>query len=417
VPGSSPSRADVDVAVVGAGPAGAAAALAVLRARPGTRVALLDRAAVPRDKACGDGVAPHALDVLARLGVTGLVDDLVPVRRLGVGFPDGAGAAGAMRRAAYVVPRTVLDARLVQAAVDRGAILERRRVRTLQAREGLQVLDGDLAASVVIGADGAHSRVAAALDEARHGARRPPRARAVRFRPRTRRTTAVALRGYAPVSSARAGEQIIALASDADWPAYAWSFPIGDGRANVGYGELLPADGPGPSKARMLDRLDALLPGAAAGGSGWRGHHLPLSTGRRRQPDGPVLLAGDALGLVNPLTGEGIHAAVLSGALAGLAAVSAGPGGAGRSYRLALRATFGRHHRHVGVLARLPTPRVVAAGLRAADAAPRVFDDLVELGLADGAITTDVLLGTLRALLPPAPRLPARTGPPLLRPP
>lgn len=56
-----------DVAVVGAGPAGAAAALGALHAEPGLRVALLDRAAFPRDKACGDGVAPHVLDRLAGL--------------------------------------------------------------------------------------------------------------------------------------------------------------------------------------------------------------------------------------------------------------------------------------------------------------------------------------------------------------
>ncbi|MGB8650311.1 MAG: FAD-dependent oxidoreductase, partial [Mycobacteriales bacterium] len=54
-----------DVAVVGAGPAGAAAALSALRTRPGARVLLLDRAGFPRDKACGDGIAPHALDELA----------------------------------------------------------------------------------------------------------------------------------------------------------------------------------------------------------------------------------------------------------------------------------------------------------------------------------------------------------------
>lgn len=58
-----------DGAIVGAGPAGSAAALAA--ARLGARVLLLDRAAFPRDKACGDGIAPQALRVAAGLGVTG----------------------------------------------------------------------------------------------------------------------------------------------------------------------------------------------------------------------------------------------------------------------------------------------------------------------------------------------------------
>ncbi|MGC3004654.1 NAD(P)/FAD-dependent oxidoreductase, partial [Streptomyces sp. G35A] len=71
----APASAQWDLAVIGAGPAGAAAALGALRADASLRVALLDRADFPRDKACGDGVAPHVLDLLAEAGVTGLVDD------------------------------------------------------------------------------------------------------------------------------------------------------------------------------------------------------------------------------------------------------------------------------------------------------------------------------------------------------
>jgi geranylgeranyl reductase family protein len=388
---------------VGAGPAGSAAAIAALRAWPGARVALLDRAAFPRDKPCGDGVAPHVLDVLARLGVHGLLDDLVPVSRLRMGFPGGAGADRVMARPAYVVPREVLDARLAGAAVGLGAELVRRRVRSVQpgagARGGVAVRaqDGDLTADVVIGADGPHSVVRSALTPGATGRRAPGR-RAAR-----RRTVAVALRGYAPAGADRRHEQVIVFDPGAAWPAYAWSFPIGDGRANVGYGELLDRDGHGPAKARMLQRLEELLPGATEGGTAWRGHHLPLSTGRFRQPDGPVLLAGDALALVNPLTGEGIRAAVLSGALAGLAASRAArrgrPDAAGRAHRLALRAGFGRHHAQVGALARLPLQRqVVAAGLRAAATDQRVFDDVVELGLAEGGLTPGMVAGALRHL-------------------
>ena len=74
-----------DLVVVGAGPAGTAAALGALTARPGLRVLLLDRADFPRDKACGDGIAPHVLDVLEQVGVTGLRDDQAPVSTAGAG--------------------------------------------------------------------------------------------------------------------------------------------------------------------------------------------------------------------------------------------------------------------------------------------------------------------------------------------
>jgi hypothetical protein len=67
-----------DIVVIGAGTAGAATALGALSVRPGLRVLLLDRAAFPRDKACGDGIAPHVLDVLASVGVMGLLDDWTP---------------------------------------------------------------------------------------------------------------------------------------------------------------------------------------------------------------------------------------------------------------------------------------------------------------------------------------------------
>jgi flavin-dependent dehydrogenase len=110
-----------------------------------------------------------------------------------------------------------------------------------------------------------------------------------------------------------------------------------------------------------------------------------------------VLLAGDALSLVNPITGEGIHTAVLTGALAGIAAARTAregdPAGidAGRAYRLGLRGAFGRHTRDVNLLSRLARPRAVAAGVRGARGRQRVFDDLVEMGLADGPLTPRVL--------------------------
>ena len=90
-------------------------------------------------------------------------------------------------------------------------------------------------------------------------------------------------------------------------------------RANVGFGMLrssLPARTE-PGRAVLQDTLAELLPQQPADAPSLRAHHLPLSTLRPRQPDGRVLLVGDAASLINPLTGEGIYYAVLSGRLAG----------------------------------------------------------------------------------------------------
>jgi geranylgeranyl reductase family protein len=370
-----------DVAVVGAGPAGTAAAMSALRTRPDARVLLLDRADFPRDKSCGDGIAPQALDELARVGAAEVLADRVPVRRLRIVSPGGVEVATTLARPDFVVPREVFDARLVQAAVRRGAVLERRTVRRVEVRTDGVVLDGEVHARVVVGADGANGVVRRQV-----GAPKQPD-----------RAMAVAVRGYAAAPPGEPEQRIVMTAQD--WPAYAWSFAIGDGTANVGFGMLLPglraAERGG--RAELHGRLTELLPGVEA--ERLVSHHLPLSTVRPPLQPGPVLLAGDALSLINPLTGEGIFYALLSGRLAGAAAVA--PGDAGATYAAALRVELGRHLRHTTLLARLTArPALVDAGVAAAARSPRAMDALVELGLGRGLITPALAGGLARQLLP-----------------
>ncbi|MGB7450415.1 MAG: NAD(P)-binding protein, partial [Ornithinimicrobium sp.] len=109
-----------DLVVVGAGPAGSTAAVSALRARPGCRVLLLDRADFPRDKACGDGIAPHVFDVWSRLGEPLHFPDHPPVWSLGLDS-GRVRVDRTMARPARVVPRRTFDAALVDAAVRRGA--------------------------------------------------------------------------------------------------------------------------------------------------------------------------------------------------------------------------------------------------------------------------------------------------------
>jgi flavin-dependent dehydrogenase len=279
-----------------------------------------------------------------------------------------------------VVPRAVLDARLVAAAQAAGAeLLCGTGVRRLEQRDGLVVADGELAARVVVGADGANSTVRRQL-----GAPANPD-----------RALAIAVRGYAAAPPGPP-EQLIAWVAEG-WPAYVWSFPTGTGIANVGYG-LLRSRFHG-DRAELHRRLRELLPEADPDPASLRAHHLPFSSFRPPPGRGQVLLAGDAASLVNPLSGEGIYYALASGRLAARAALTA-PREPVAAYRRLLAKAFGRHLRHSAVLARaIHAPALAEAGLGAAAASPALFDTLVELGLGQARITPRLLAALPAGLL------------------
>ena len=375
-----------DLVIVGAGPAGASAALAALHAQPSLKVLLLDRADFPRDKSCGDGIAPHVFSSLARIGVTGIEQGWTPLTRLELARGEES-VAREMARPVHVIPREVFDARLVERAVDRGAVLRRHRVHDVAIGADRVVLDGSIEAPVVVAADGAHSVLRGVLGLS--SGRR-----------------ALAIRGYGPTPADRRGTQVIRY-GDRRQPAYAWSFDRGDGLSNIGYGELLPAPGEGepPSRALLLEQLEELLPGTVESGEHWRGHHLPLSGFRWDQPDGRVLLTGDAAGLINPMTGEGIYYAIATGIAAGrtaartVASATHDGAAAGALHRQAVRQLLGRHLKHTWVASRLAEHAVIVdGGIRVARRDRRVFDEMVELGLGDGRISGRLVGGLVAGL-------------------
>jgi flavin-dependent dehydrogenase len=233
----------------------------------------------------------------------------------------------------------------------------------------------------VVGADGANSVVRRLL-----GLRSSPDGH-----------TAIALRGYAPDPDGAHPEQLIGWVADG-WPAYVWSFPTGTGMVNVGYGLLRSRLEGG--RAELERRLRVLLPGADPEPASLRAHHLPLSSRRPSPGRGRVLLAGDAASMINPLSGEGIYYALLSGRLAARAALLA-PDRPGAAYRDLLRAALGRHFRHAAVLARaVRSQRLACAALGAAGSSPARFQYLVELGLGQVRISPRILTpGRLASLL------------------
>jgi len=81
---------EVDVVIIGAGPAGSSAAAHVKRLQPDARVVVLDKAEFPRDKPCGDGLGPHAVSEIVSLGAAGIFAGRVPVSKVRLVGPHGA---------------------------------------------------------------------------------------------------------------------------------------------------------------------------------------------------------------------------------------------------------------------------------------------------------------------------------------
>lgn len=357
-----------DVIVVGAGPAGASAAIGALRREPRAKVLLLDRAPLGRDKVCGDGIAPHAVAELGSLGVTAVApaEGVASVRLVS---PGGASGGAVTDSPGYVVPRATFDERLARAALSAGAEFAVEKVATVQQDAGGVSVNGHRA-TVVIGADGSNSVVRRAVGEPSNKGR----------------ALAVAIRGYAPTPAGAADEILLRWDSQRSGGlCYAWAFPTANGTTNVGYG--MSAAAPDHSRAMLERRLSQLLPEYDLDGVDLVGHTLPLTVSRPRASVGRVLLVGDAASLINPFTGEGIYSAIVSGRLAGEAAVSA-PDAAGPNYSRALRARFGRQHRQTAALYPLIDYRVVLETVIRACAADRaMFDRLLEVGLGDSSFT------------------------------
>jgi geranylgeranyl reductase family protein len=294
----------VDVAVVGAGPAGATAALVLARA--GVEVRLLDRAILPRDKTCGGGVVARALAMLPP-GV-----DIPVERRLGrvESRFTGAGVVTVERETplVHMTRRAPLDLALAEAARAAGAVLEApcavERVHLEADHVRLETAGGPLRARLLIAADGATGPVA-----------------------RTAGWTEPLASVPALDAEVAASPDLLARFADRarfdlGTPAggYGWVFPKAD-HLSVGVGVFTRS----ATRRRLRDELHRYLHAAGLGDAtvrGVRGAPIPVRP-RRHAARGRVLLAGDAAGLADPLTGEGISLAILSGRLAAESIVAA----------------------------------------------------------------------------------------------
>ncbi len=308
-----------DVLVVGAGPAGSAAA--AWAARSGHAVVLADAAQFPRDKTCGDGLTPRAIAELEQLGLGGWVRTHGVNRGLrAAGFGQELllpWPGGSLPKYGSAVPRTELDDRIRGVALEAGAteLAGARAVDVVRNGARVQAVifrldDGsrhEVACQRLVVADGARSPLGRVLGRTWH------------------QDTAYGVAARSYVRSARSEDEWISShlelrgAEGELLSGYGWVFPLSNGEVNLGVGTLATAKRPAGIRLRALVDLyaqarredwqldgevrhvaSALLPmgGAVSGvaGQNWA-------------------LIGDAAGCVNPLNGEGIDYGLETGRL------------------------------------------------------------------------------------------------------
>ena len=308
-----------DILVVGAGPAGSATAIHL--ARGGARVVLVDRARFPRDKPCGGGLTGRALRHLP-CDVEPVVERLVDRMVMRASYRmtvDRTASAPLMA----MTQRRRLDAHLAEAAADAGAdFRDGAPVTELELHgDGVSARVGSalVRASYLVGADGANGIVARAAGLGDGIVR------------------GIALEGNVPWSAldqeryATAAWVELGVVSG----GYGWVFPKGD-HANLGVGGWT-HEGP-----RLREHLEGLArehgvdPGEL---TEVRGHRLPMRELGAPAARGRVLLVGDAAGLVDPLSGDGMYEAFVSARLAAESILA----GRTEDYEGALAAALDRH--------------------------------------------------------------------------
>ena len=299
-----------DAIVVGAGPAGAVASL--LLARAGVRVRLLDRAIFPRDKLCGDTVNPGACAILRRLGLDDVLAGGLPVSGMIVTGEGGIRVVGPYEHGCQglAISRRVLDERLVEAAAAAGASVEEG-VRVLApalAADGQTVIGVDVisrsgrraryGAAVTIAADGRNSRIARAL----HLVAAPAAPRRWAIGARFRGVSGLTAFGEMHVR----GDRYIGVAPLPGGDANACV--VTADRASLRSREFMTAAlASEPATAGRFARAEMLAPPSMLG---------PLALDASAAGTPGLLLAGDAAGFIDPMTGDGLRFAFRGGELA-----------------------------------------------------------------------------------------------------
>lgn len=313
---TSKPELDSQILIVGAGPSGATAAYYLAKA--GVSVILIDRQSFPRDKVCGDFVGPVAIKELQNLGVTQREEfKATNIINRAAMYLDGKQLISApwpsfngLEQTGRVIPRRLLDSWILKAAKEAGVkVLENVLVTgfnvekdaiavTTKNSEGSRVFRAQL----LIGADGTNSLIARQI----RGAEMP------------RKNRIIGVRGYYEEVEGNMGEADLHFMSQG-FNGYCWLFPTSKTEANVGIGLFLDTMSKETKPKELITELVSKDEGLQkrlknaklkehfeAWPLNTYDSHMPLVANR-------VLLVGEAAGLVNPINGEGIQYALLSG--------------------------------------------------------------------------------------------------------
>ena len=281
-----------DAIVVGAGPAGSTAAYRLAKA--GRSVLLLDRARFPRDKPCGGGVTERAARLLP-FSIEPVVEEIATTVDLRLDYRRTVVRRGGAPLV-YLTQRARLDHFLAEQAAGIGAeFRDGAKVSEVESREdGVAVVVGGerIEGSVLVGADGVNGVTARALGLGGN------------------RHVGVALEGnlgYSKLDPDRYRGKLV-LEFGVVPGGYAWVFPKAE-HANFGVGGW---GSEGPSLRAHLERLCAAHGVATDDLEGLRGYRLPLRSPTSRLAAGRALLVGDAAGLIDPVSGDGMFEGFLS---------------------------------------------------------------------------------------------------------
>ena len=347
--------------VVGAGPAGIAAAITAQRA--GLAVVVIDKASFPRDKCCGDGLTTGALRLLDTLGLQpASVPSWTPCRDVTLRSPSGRTIELQLPQDgqfAAIATRIDLDNALVRHArsldIEVREATEFLEIVTAGAHARVETTSGTIEARTIIAADGMWSPVRKAVTPDNgpylgewHAARQ-----------------------YAHHVTGPAAERLFVWFEPELLPGYAWSFPLHGGRVNLGYGILRGGSVRTADSKELWQQIlkrshvREALGATAVVEEKFMAWPIPANITRSSLSHGRVLFVGDAARATDVLTGEGIGQALLTGMLAGEAAAATDPA---RAYERAVRHHFFADHRMSALLGR------VLANERLARGAMRVID-------------------------------------------